>query len=253
MARETQEYFNAIKQAGELPPDSEAQLAEINATADGLATKLEQIESKINVLWSQPQIADRIHEQALKERDGELKEAEMKKTLEELLKENDTIAQELNGVAKEDRRLTEEHAKITVELKELDRTLTDVIKRAQKGLDWQKHRVALGVLGNTIPSVTQLQEARAELGGVKGVFKGTEKAAVDIVLRLSTELERYQNLSERQKKLHNKLWKDREQKKADIINRIKKHMVKACEIHEKTDIARDRWQGVDIPQKFMMI
>lgn len=242
-AKETQDYFNSIDAAGELPADSRPQLEEINATVANLENQLGQIESKINFMAAQPQILDRLHEMALKERDGELKEQEIKRAIDELSQENDRILQEINALAQEEKATLDEQRRVQREQSELESQLRQSIQKALSGLEY-KHTTARNALSGSIPTVAKLETARSELG----MFDGKQKAAMDIMLNHRAELERYQALSIKHEELTDKIYKGLPQKRKEMVDRIKKHMLKAWEVHDKTGIPHG-WStgGIDVP------
>lgn len=243
VAQSTRDYFTTVKQAGELPPDSEAQLVEIEATVAGLENQLLQVEDKINRLASMPEILDRIHEQALKERGGEVKEAEMKQGVEELIKGNDVFVQEIDAMAQEKRKAREEYEQVNKDLQQLAKDLAKVMERARGSLEWEKHAKTITLLSaDTTPE--QFQQRRNELG----ILSGKEKAAIDIALKHRVELKRYHQLYADQGRLQEKINDGMSLKRAALVKRINEHMIKAWGIQEQAGITPDLYKGTHVAQ-----
>jgi len=231
-AQSTRDYFQTVKQAGELPADSEAQLAQIEATVAGLEAQIAEAERRINVFGSQPEILDRIHEAALTMRDGEVKEATMKEGIESLTKGNDALAAEVNVLAQELREAFAEREQVILEIGKSATTIGEVKKRAISGLNYDKHGKTINFLTHDA-TAEELTQRRAQLG----MLKGKEKAAIDIVLRHSDELKRNRELQDRLKVLEDKIWEElRTTRREALKTRIAQNMIKAWELHEQTGI-----------------
>ena len=191
--QETLEYFTSTQELGELKdPADVKKLEEIKTLVASLEKQRLEIDKKITVIESRPEIVEKLYDAAKKEDVERTVSKESEKTHEQLDPQIDQLGKSIKSLAEKKDSLWRQKERQKKEVSAAWKKISDSFARAKDMLG-EKSRFGYTldeVLRQTrTPQEIQqkLSEARKELG----MFKGKEKAAVDFILSRTQEFEEF--------------------------------------------------------------
>jgi len=194
-AQETFEYFTAMQELGELTDTSDVKkLNEIGTLVVELEKQRSEIDKKIGVIESRPEILDKLHDAAKKEDVSRTIGKEEKEARERL----DPQIEQLNNSLKE---LAERKEKLGRQYKEQEQIFSRTWEKIDKSFEQAKNILGeKSKFGSKLDAILRraynkppeeiqqwLSEARKSLG----MLKGKEKAAIDYILSSTQEFGEY--------------------------------------------------------------
>lgn len=194
-AQETFEYFDSIQKLGELKdPADVKKLEEIEILVISLKKQRTEIDKRIGVIESSPEILSKLYDAAKQEDVERSMKKELERAYEQFNPQIDQIAQSIKTLAERKNDLWSQRKKQEKEISIVWKKIHDDSFEHAKSILSEKSRFE-DVLDKIFRQAQtpqeiqqQLSEAREELG----IFKGKEKAAVDfIILRIQKFSEEY--------------------------------------------------------------
>lgn len=193
-AQETLDYFTAMQELGEIKdPADVKKLEEMEALVGSLEKQRLEIDRKIGLIESRPEILGKLYDAAKYEDVERTLKKEIDQAHEELDPQTDQLAQSIKSLAEVGRSIFEQRERQEEEIPSARRKINDLFVQAGNMLG---KRSEFGhvlfdnifrVSGSPEEMLQKLSEEREKLRW----FQGKEKAAVDFILSKTQEFEEY--------------------------------------------------------------
>lgn len=185
-AQNALDYFTAMKELGELREEKDkARLGELKKLVDSLRNRQEELDKRTAALYSRPEIQERLREHAELEDKERTARKLMESADQELLPKLNSIFEEIKRIVPRRESLRRTHLKEREELEGSEREKFQIIRKAEEMLRQRNKERFVMILEDRLRDKSPLAayEAIKELRSELGMFRGTEKAALDSILK----------------------------------------------------------------------
>lgn len=246
-AREALEYFVSMQELGQLDKADAKRLEELQTLVSSLEGYRVEIEKKIAIISSRPEILEKLQDAAKKEDAERTTKSLVEQSRAELEPQVDQLATAIKNLASRDVSLSQLIERQQSAASGAWNKIADAFGRARDMLSEKSN------FGYTLQQIfrdsrapEELQQKLTEARKSLGMFKGKEKAAVDFILAQTQVFDEYHRTAEQLSSLKQQR-ESLKNEKAGLAEQFRAMLVKSWEVQEKISELGGTPSGMGLP------